>query len=199
LYLTARDQISFQIESRKVKMTNPIEDRRKIPIIRIPFLILACAVTLSACTTATGLQDFNTRTINSPKAQTSKTEMVQYRMESSINALRKISNLRPVRLDTRLNAAAERHARDMSIQDRPWHFGSDGSSPNQRILQSGYRGQLVGETISESYESDQETLAAWMSEESARKVILSSEAKRIGVSWYKEPNGKTWRVLIMGK
>ena len=37
----------------------------------------------------------------------------------------------------------------MSAQNRPWHFGSDGSSPLVRVQRAGYRGKLLGELISE--------------------------------------------------
>ena len=79
----------------------------------------------------------------------------------------------PVELDARLNAAAATHARDMSIQNRPWHFGSDGSSPIDRVRRVGYEGQLVGETISETYETELETLAAWIRKRRARAAKIS--------------------------
>jgi uncharacterized protein YkwD len=49
----------------------------------------------------------------------------------------------------------------MSVQNRPWHFGSDGSSPLDRARRAGYTGTLLGELISETFESEVETLAAW--------------------------------------
>ena len=49
---------------------------------------------------------------------------IQFRMLDSINALRQAAGVLPVELDAKLNAAAATHARDMSIQNRPWLFGS---------------------------------------------------------------------------
>jgi len=55
-----------------------------------------------------------------------KSAEVQFRMLDAVNALRNSSGAQGVNLNSRLNAAAATHSRDMSIQNRPWHFGSDG-------------------------------------------------------------------------
>ncbi len=58
----------------------------------------------------------------------------------------------------------------MVVQNRPWHFGSDGSSPIDRVQRTGYAGKLVDENISETYETELQTLAAWMNEPDTRAV-----------------------------
>lgn len=123
---------------------------------------------------------------------------VQFRMLDSVNALRQASGAPVLTLDAKLTAAAATHARDMSNQNRPWHFGSDGSSPIDRVLRVGYDGELVGENISETYETELETLAAWMEQPDTRRVILSTEATRLGFSWFQESNGKIWWTLVTG-
>jgi len=124
---------------------------------------------------------------------------IEYNMLDSVNALRQARGVAPLQLDAKLNAAAATHARDMSVQNRPWHFGSDGSSPIDRVQRSGYAGQLVGETISETYETELETLAAWMDQPDTRRVILDPQARSMGFSWYQENNGKLWWTLILAK
>ena len=126
------------------------------------------------------------------------TSRVQFSMLDGINSLREAAGQPPVTMDAKLNAAAATHARDMSIQNRPWHFGSDGSSPIDRIRRVGYEGNLVGENISETYETELETLAAWMEEEGPRRVILSPDARNMGFAWLQEENGKIWWTLVMG-
>ena len=123
---------------------------------------------------------------------------IQFRMLDSVNTLRSASGQAPVELDSSLNAAAATHSRDMSVQNRPWHFGSDGSSPIDRVARSGFRGQLVGETISETFETELETLAAWMDKPDTRRIILSGSANKMGFAWFQERNGKIWWTLIMG-
>lgn len=122
---------------------------------------------------------------------------IQFRMLDSLNALRQAAGAGPVRLNAQLNAAAATHSRDMSVQNRPWHFGSDGSSPIDRLRRVGYVGQLTGETISETYETELETLAAWMRQPNTRGVLLDAEATEMGFSWFQESNGKIWWTLVM--
>lgn len=124
---------------------------------------------------------------------------IQFRMLDSVNALRAKAGAPAVKLESRLTASAATHSRDMSVQNRPWHFGSDGSSPIDRVRRVGYQGQLVGETISETYETELETLAAWMAQPDTRRVILSPSANQMGFSWYQESNGKIWWTLVMGR
>ena len=119
-------------------------------------------------------------------------------MLDAVNSLRQAAGQNPVELDAKLNAAAATHSQDMSLQNRPWHFGSDGSSPIDRVQRVGYEGALVGENISETYETELETLAAWMDESSTRWVILSPEARNMGFAWKQEANGKIWWTLVMG-
>jgi uncharacterized protein YkwD len=123
---------------------------------------------------------------------------IQFRMLDSVNALRQASGSPQVQLNAQLNAAAATHARDMAVQNRPWHFGSDGSSPLARIVRVGYLGALVGENISETYETEIETLGAWMEQPDTRRVITAPEASDMGFAWFQETNGKIWWTLVMG-
>ena len=86
----------------------------------------------------------------------------------------------------------------MALQNRPWHFGSDGSSPLDRNTRVGYEGTFLGETISETYETELETLSAWMEKPDTRNVILEETASEMGFSWFQESNGKIWWTLVMG-
>ena len=123
---------------------------------------------------------------------------IQYEMLDGVNALRQASGAQPVQLNAALNAAAATHSRDMSNQNRPWHFGSDGSSPIDRVRRVGYTGAMLGENISETYETELETLSAWMDQPDTRDVILDKRAMNMGFAWFQEQGGKIWWTLIMG-
>ncbi|MGH1423624.1 MAG: CAP domain-containing protein [Pseudooceanicola sp.] len=123
---------------------------------------------------------------------------IQYEMLDGINALRQAAGAPPVVLDARLNAAAATHSRDMANQNRPWHFGSDGSSPMERVVRVGYVGIMLGENISETYETEIETLSAWMAQPDTRDVILDRRGRDLGFAWHQEPNGKIWWTMIVG-
>src|SRR6056297_428606 len=126
------------------------------------------------------------------------TREIRFRMLDSVNSLRSAAGESPLTLDERLTAAAATHARDMSLQSRPWHFGSDGSSPLDRVRRVGYEGALVGELISETYETELETLAAWMEEDATRRLILAPQARRMGFAWHQDKSGKIWWTLVLG-
>jgi len=123
---------------------------------------------------------------------------IQARMRDGINTLRAQSGLIPVELNLELTSAAATHARDMSIQGRPWHFGSDGSSPIDRVARVGYTGDFLGETLSETYETEIETLTAWLDRRDTRAILLDPRAREIGFAWYQDSNGKLWWVLTTG-
>lgn len=121
-----------------------------------------------------------------------------FRALDAVNALRQGSGAPALELDSNLSAAAATHSRDMSVQNRPWHFGSDGSSPLDRAARSGFTGQLLGETISETYETELETIAAWLEEPGPRRVLLDPRGRRMGFAFFQEANGKIWYTLNVG-
>ncbi|WP_299619094.1 CAP domain-containing protein [uncultured Tateyamaria sp.] len=132
------------------------------------------------------------------KIRPNDTAKLQFRMLDSVNALRSAQGVGALDLNPQLNAAAATHSRDMSLQNRPWHFGSDGSSPIDRLARVGYGGSLSGELISETYETELETLAAWMEQPDTRRTILEPRAQDMGFAWFQEPNGKIWWTLVLG-
>ncbi len=169
-------------------------------MIRIFSILLAVAVAISACAPAAPQLGVDGKPL--PKAykiSQRDTGKIQFRMLDSVNALRQAAGRPPVELNPQLNAAAATHARDMSVQNRPWHFGSDGSSPIDRINRVGYPGKLVGETISETYETELETLAAWMDQPDTRRVIMSPDARNMGFAWFQERGGKIWWTMVLGE
>ena len=123
---------------------------------------------------------------------------ISFRMLDAINALRQARSAQPVAFNAQLNAAAATHSRDMSVQNRPWHFGSDGSSPLVRVQRDGYAGTLLGELISETYQTELETLAAWTGQPDTRDVLLDPRANQLGFAWYQEPGGKIWWTALLG-
>jgi len=161
-------------------------------------LVLIALLGLSACTTTTPTR---LGPDGRPLPQVYRiggAAKVLFRMLDAVNALRSASGVGQVVLNSELNAAAATHSRDMSVQNRPWHFGSDGSSPLERARRVGFTGTLLGENISETYETELETLAAWMETPDTRAVILDPEASLLGFSWHQEPNGKIWWTLVTG-
>ncbi|WP_417718687.1 CAP domain-containing protein [Salipiger sp.] len=168
---------------------------------RRSFLLLSAALLAAACTAApTGptVDDSGRPLPKVYRIAPGSAARIEYRVLDSVNALRQAKGAPSVALNAKLNAAAATHSRDMSVQNRPWHFGSDGSSPIDRARRVGYAGRIVGENISETYETEIETLGAWMEEAPTRNVILDPEARELGIAWFQEANGKIWWTLVMG-
>lgn len=158
----------------------------------LPFALAACEVPEEAVSGAKPLPRLY-------RINPADNATVQFRMVDAINALRGAAGLDVVAQNAALNAAAATHARDMSRQNRPWHFGSDGSSPLDRVARVGYAGQFLGENISETYETELETLSAWMTQPDTRDVIMDPRADELGFAWHQDANGKIWWALILGR
>lgn len=162
-------------------------------------LVALLALVLAACAPTAPRLDAQGRPLPQVyKIRAGQADDIQFRMLDAVNALRQASGAAPLQLNSQLNAAAATHARDMSVQNRPWHFGSDGSSPLVRVARTGYGGRFLGELISETYESEVETLGAWMEAEDTRRIILDPRATDLGFSWLQERNGKIWWTLVTG-
>lgn len=165
-------------------------------MLRLIAVLFVSALALAGCDSGTGGGSSRT---GQYKISSNSTAKIQYRVLDSINALRKAAGHAPLSFNAQLNAAAATHSRDMSIQNRPWHFGSDGSSPIQRVKRIGYSGRFLGENISETYESELQTLEAWLAQDDTRAVLMNPEATDIGFAWFQESSGKIWWTLVTGK
>ena len=131
--------------------------------------------------------------------RTEDTAEIQYRVLESVNSLRAGAGLSPLTLNAQLTAAAQTHARDMSRQVRAWPFGSDGSSPYTRAARAGYSGEVVGEMYSQSFETELETLTAWMQDPAWKGEILSPDATEMGFAWQQDRSGLIWWVMNVGR
>ncbi len=123
---------------------------------------------------------------------------IPVRVQTEINNLRAAQGLAPLTVSPLLTNAAQVHATDMSRQNRAWHFGSDGSSPLDRVRRAGYTGPLIGQNISETYENEIQTMQAWMNSRDTRDVIMSPVAREMGLAWQQEQSAKIWWTLVVG-
>ena len=171
------------------------------PMLTRRHLLLAggSALTLAACTsTAPELGPDGQPLPLLYRIDPADTHRIRFRALDRVNSLRRAAGAAPVTLNAELNAAAAIHARDMALQNRPWHFGSDGSSPVDRAQRAGYQGTILGENISETYEAEVETVAAWMTRTDTRDVITDNRARDLGFAFFQEENGKIWWTMLTG-
>ncbi len=191
------------------ELTETADSRKKIlehiSVMPTKLRLLACALaTLAACTATEEPPQAEIPLAEKEQRLTlfrigpSERQRVPLRLLNTINELRERQGLDAVQFSSRLNAAARTHSRDMSVQNRPWHFGSDGSSVLDRVKIANYDGWVLGENIAETFENDLQTLAAWLEQEDTRAMLLHPEARQIGLGWHQEENGKIWWVLVVG-
>ncbi len=156
-----------------------------------PFLaVLAVLAALVGCApTTSGVSQMSATDTNATRL----------RVLDAVNAVRIEQALSPLRYSAELNAAAETHARDMSVQGRAWHFGSDKTSPRERAFRAGYFGELSGENIAEGTDTDLVVLKSWLDFGDTRAIMLDPVARGMGLGWYKDATGKTWWVQLVGQ
>lgn len=78
--------------------------------------------------------------------------------------------------DPHLTAAAQRHANDMLANAVNGHLGSDGSLPQARIAEAGYRASRTGEIVywgTGSAATRKAALDSWMTSPAHRAIILN--------------------------
>lgn len=98
------------------------------------------------------------------------------------------TGLRPLTIDTRLVAAAQRHSDDMAARSFFSHTGSDGSTFVVRIDAAGYLPwSFVGENIAAGQTTPAAVVAAWMGSPGHRANILSPDFDHIGVGYAANP------------
>ena len=168
-----------------------------VSIIMFRFLwIIILSTILLGCLDTTELANSNNKTYWISESRAKK---MHGKMVDEVNLLRAENGLNAILINESLNLAALAHSQDMYNQDRAWHFGSDGSSPLERIARFGFIGELTGENISETYENDELTLKAWMAKENTRSIILDKDAIFMGLGWYQAADGKIWWTQLFAK
>lgn len=162
-------------------------------MLRPPLALAAATLALAACASAPETSPDGVQRLTSADAGP-----IRLRHLDAVNAARAQSGLAPLQLSAELNAAADTHARDMSVQKRAWHFGSDLTSWRERAFRAGYRGEVLGENIFEGADTDLTVLRYWLEVPDTRRVILAPEGRGLGLGWHQDPGGKLWWVQLVG-
>jgi uncharacterized protein YkwD len=113
------------------------------------------------------------------------------------NKLRAAAKLPPLELSTKLQAAAEKHAKDMASHGKMTHTGSDGSSSIERIVATGYKYRRAGENVAAGYFTTDGLMKGWMESPHHKRNILGSFSQ-IGVACATGENGKRYWCVTFG-
>lgn len=117
---------------------------------------------------------------------------VREEMLNRVNAVRKKARLKPLRLSSVLDRAAQRHAEDMLARGYFDHKSPSGATVRERSRAAGYNWGAIGENIAFGQTSVGEVVETWMGSPGHRKNILSPNFSELGVGLAlgKGPDGK---------
>lgn len=96
------------------------------------------------------------------------------------NQERQKYNLPPLNYNEKLSAAAYQKALDMFNKNYWAHFGPNGETPWQFILNSGYQYEYAGENLAKNFLFSQNVVSAWMNSPTHRENILRKDYTDIG-------------------
>ncbi len=128
------------------------------------------------------------KTEDSSTSSTFATEML-----SAVNKLRKSgcncgSATTELKWNAKLEAAALRHAKDMSENNHFSHTGTDNSTFDKRIKAAGYSFKAAGENIAYGYSSISSVMKSWENSSGHCKNMMNASytemgAAKVGIYW----------------
>lgn len=107
------------------------------------------------------------------------------------NAERADAGCDPLRNDSRLHAAAQKHSVDMGKNDYFSHTSADGRSPWDRMRAEGYDFPSA-ENIARGQQTPAAVVESWMDSPGHRRNILNCSYAAIGVGVYLGDGGPWW-------
>ena len=120
------------------------------------------------------------------------------RLLAFVNEAREAARVSPVQMDSRLNSAAQRHSADMAGGDFLSHIGSDGSTFEQRIADTGYRLGTGAENIlfQLELEASKAFYYFWNSPEH-RASIIDARFTQVGFGYARSASGKYYYTMLL--
>ncbi|WP_435241054.1 sigma-70 family RNA polymerase sigma factor [Streptomyces cucumeris] len=98
----------------------------------------------------------------------------------------------PVRLNDKLNSAAQGHSDDMAARGYFDHTAPNGSDPGDRITAAGYPWRTYGENIAKGQQTPAAVMDSWMNSPGHRQNILNCDFTEMGIGVNRGGGGPTW-------
>jgi uncharacterized protein YkwD len=108
---------------------------------------------------------------------------------AATNTERVAAGCRALRVDDRINIAAQQHSADMANRGTMSHVGKDGSRFTDRLHSAGYP-RPGAENIAYGQPTAASVVAAWMASPGHRRNILNCAYTATGVGY--DPRGNYW-------
>lgn len=120
------------------------------------------------------------------------TNSIARQLLNAHNHERSIRNVSKLRINPKLQAAAESHAKWMSDNEIISHRGSRGSSVGDRTKDEGHIAITIGENIARGYSTIESVMQGWMNSSGHRSNILRSQYIECGLTKI----GRYWCVVF---
>jgi uncharacterized protein YkwD len=117
-----------------------------------------------------------------------------------VNDLRLRQGLQPLSISRELTRAAQLHAEDLARQGQLSHFGSDRSTPLDRVRRAGYRPRMAAENIAGGQATIAEAIRSWRESDGHNRNLLLPDATQMGVALAQDPRGggRSYWTLVLG-
>lgn len=122
-------------------------------------------------------------------------EQVRAEILAAVNAERKKAGVPPLRSNSLLDKAAQRHAQDMLARGYFAHESPAGKTVRERTREAGYDWRAIGENIAEGQFSAEEVMRTWMNSPGHRRNILAPNFRELGVGLALGRSGSGYRIL----
>lgn len=151
----------------------------------IATLILGLSFSFTACE----LEEFTPIAEEQSQVETSSAPQEMTQLLSLVNQLRSegcrcgstnMPPVGPVSWNAELEEAALRHAYDMQDNDFFDHTGSDGSDVADRVSDTGYTWQTVGENIAWGYRNIQSVFSGWKDSPGHCRNMMNANFSQMG-------------------
>lgn len=146
-------------------------------------IVLVCALLLSA-TAAPAQQP------GAPDRDAADRRALVEQVVRHVNRQRALNGVRPVELDDRLTAAAQKHTDDMAKREYFDHKSPDGRGVSDRVRAEGYSWRVVAENIGGGISSPVALVNSWMTSPEHRDNMLGEDVVEIGVGYAPRPPGR---------
>lgn len=107
-----------------------------------------------------------------------------------MNAARAKAGCAPLKINSKLMAAAKTHATNMAVKDFFGHANRDGSKFSKRVKKQGYKYKRVAENIAAGQDTAREAAYGWLSSSGHRRNILDCKMKDTGIAVAYQANDK---------
>lgn len=129
----------------------------------------------------------------------SRTDAVEASAMRMINARRTAAGLAPVRVDHRLQAAAESHSRWMARTATMSHRGAGGTDMVGRMRAAGYSACTANENVAFGQPTAEHVVQGWVDSPGHHQNILQRGMQHGAVAAIRDSRGTIWWTMLMGK